>query len=432
MMTEFGIRLDDPGDVTTNAVTIYDHLRSRAMPITADPRQYWPDWALEILRLWVNQGCRVSPSDPLKPADRIPYPQDPEIQVRVRRDIRSLSPAELDDYRSRVENRLRAPDPTPQSPWQINSYIHTDWCLHYQEAFLLWHRASLLHYERLIGAPIPYWNIMAEDAVVDRSPDAGIPEAFRAETYVHPRTGQVRPNPLRYAAAKGGKSKACASANPPDPSPDCRWVQRDPVFYTSGDDHRAERQKKYAMVRIFQQQIVDALKWKVFSTPESPTGYPWANITVFNPPQPDYLYPHRTDFDGLLEQPHDNWHGWVGFDMADNAYTAFDPLFWSYHAAIDRILETWLRAHPSALFTANFPLQPFAGAEVEKIVWSSPEKFLYTTIGDMARYSRALGYDYGPPMAKEYDGQKAEGLPYPRRGPQCGYCCAACCPVGRR
>jgi hypothetical protein len=43
-----------------------------------------------------------------------------------------------------------------------------------------------------------------------------------------------------------------------------------------------------------------------------------------------------TNFDGLYEQPHDNFHGWVGPDMADNAYTAFDPIFWSYHSNIDR------------------------------------------------------------------------------------------------
>jgi hypothetical protein len=44
----------------------------------------------------------------------------------------------------------------------------------------------------------------------------------------------------------------------------------------------------------------------VFSQPEGSPGCPWANILVFDPPR------NRQDFDGLCEQPHDNWHGWIG------------------------------------------------------------------------------------------------------------------------
>jgi tyrosinase len=44
--------------------------------------------------------------------------------------------------------------------------------------------------------------------------------------------------------------------------------------------------------------------------------------------------------------------------MADNAYTAFDPIFWSYHSNIDRIFEEWNRAHPAAQFSSKFPLRP--------------------------------------------------------------------------
>jgi tyrosinase len=190
-----------------------------------------------------------------------------------------------------------------------------------------------------------------------------------------------------------------------EPKDMCRWVQRDPVFYTDGEDRRHERERKFRMVRIFQQQVVDALKWPTFSQPQGDPGYPWANITVFNPPQPDALYPNRTDFDGLLEQPHDNWHGWIGYDMADNAYTAFDPIFWSYHSCIDRIFEMWLRAHPAAMFTSGCPIQPFAGPEANRILLSDPHRYLYTRIGDMARDSRAIGYDYGAPVHRDFTGE---------------------------
>ena len=246
--------------------------------------------------------------------------------LRIRKDIRSLTERELNEYRARVEEVMRAHDPSPDSPWQKVAYIHTNWCLHYQEAFLFWHRAYLVYFEAVLGMPVPYWNWMAEDADVDGSANAGIPRAFLESTYVHPVTGETRPNPLRFAAAKDGRSKACAAGAAP--GVDCRWVQRDPLFSTSGDDHRAEREKLFRLVRIFQNQVANALRWPVFSQPEGWPGYPWANILTFDPPQADLLYPHREDFDGLYEQPHDNWHGWIGADMADNAYTAFDPVFW--------------------------------------------------------------------------------------------------------
>ena len=159
------------------------------------------------------------------------------------------------------------------------------------------------------------------------------------------------------------------------------------------------------MIAHYQYQVSFALSWPRFSTPEGAPGYPWANITSFDPPPPDSDYPHRTDFDGLFEQPHDNFHGWVGPDMADNAYTAFDPVFWSYHANVDRIFEEWLRAHPAATFTAGFPLRPFAGTTAADVDFTDPEGWAYTTIGDLARDSRALGYDYASPPVPDSPGR---------------------------
>ena len=160
------------------------------------------------------------------------------------------------------------------------------------------------------------------------------------------------------------------------------------------------------MVEIFQQQVVDALKFERFSAPQGEwgaLGTPWANIPTFDPPQPDELYPLRTiNFDGLYEQPHDNYHGWIGFDMADNSYTAFDPIFLSYHANIDRMLEVWIRAHPAEQYTSQTPLQPFVGALATGVDYATDKKWRYTTLGQMAQDSRVLGYDYGKPVAKQF------------------------------
>lgn len=414
-MRGYEISLDDFASVQTWSETIYNHLVSRSMPLTDDHRQFWPFDALETFRLWVNQGWRRTASDPFNKADRIPKPAIPPSSPYLRRDIASMRPSEIDDFRARLDDIMQIGDPSAASPWQRWAYVHTNWCLHYQEAFAFWHRGYLMYLEELLGCPIPYWDWMAEDASKEGSPQAGLPQCFLDETYVHPGTGEMRRNPLRYAAAKDGCSKLCLRGTPD--GVDCAFVQRNPLFYTTGDDHRAERAALFAMAEIFQQQVVDALRFDSFSVPQGSPGFPWANIPAFTPPQPDDLYPYRDkNFDGAYEQPHDNYHGWIGPDMADNAYTAFDPIFICYHANIDRMLEEWIRAHPTAQYTSGVALRPFVGPKACAIDEATPDVWRYTTLGDLAQDSRHLGYDYGRPEAAQFKGRApvargAEGAP---------------------
>lgn len=402
-MSGYFIQLDNYDSVKTWSVLIYQHLHSRSMPLTSDPTQMWPDAAMETFRVWVNQGWRKTADDPIDRGDRIPQPTPSPRPLRLRRDILSLSEAELNDYRMRLEDVFQVENAAPTAPGQIFFAIHGNWCLHYQEAFLFWHRAYLMAFEQQLGCGVPYWNWYAEDAAIEGSPSAGLPQAFKDETYVRPDTGATRPNPLRFAAAMGGVSKACVPVSDPPSSASCYWVQRDPILYTSGDDQRAARAKKYGLTRQYQLQVQKALAFSQFSHPQG-IGYPWANIPTFSPPPPDSDYVYRNyNFDGAYEQPHDNYHGWVGPDMADNAYTAFDPVFWSYHANIDRIFELWLRDNSTnTTFSAPFPLRPFAGPLAEGLEFTDPRAFVYTTIGDLAKDCRALGYDYGAPAYPDF------------------------------
>ena len=47
------------------------------------------------------------------------------------------------------------------------------------------------------------------------------------------------------------------------------------------------------------------------------------------------------DFSDALEDIHDQVHGWVSGDMGVIGTAAFDPIFWSHHAMIDRIWWLW-------------------------------------------------------------------------------------------
>jgi len=389
-MAGYEIYLDQYDSVRTWTANIYHHLHSRAMPLTSDLTQQWPDAALEMFRRWANQGYRRTAADPVVSQEVIPRPVTRPLALHRRKNIVELTDKELNIYRMKIEE-LGATVNSPDSPWQKLAYIHTNWCLHYQEAFLLWHRASVLRIEALIGGPVPYWNWMSPHVADDGNPEAGLPRAFLEETYVHPITGEVRPNPLRYAVAKDGVSKACVGEV--EKAPSCRVVHRDPVLSTTGDDQREARQEKLNQLVAYKQQVRDAFAIATFSTPEGWPGYPWANILTFPAPDSEYKYLGET-FDGTYEQPHDNYHGWVGPDMADNAYTAFDPVFWSHHSMIDLVFELWLREHPEAVYTTACALQPFMGARAASMDEDDPRDYLYTCIGDMARDSRALGYDF--------------------------------------
>ena len=84
--------------------------------------------------------------------------------------------------------------------------------------------------------------------------------------------------------------------------------------------------------------------------------------------------------------------------MSDNAHTAADPIFLVYHANLDRVLDTYLSAHPQAQYTSTFPLKPFTD-NAKNLTYDDPRDYIYTTIGDMAKDTRALGYIYAPPFA---------------------------------
>jgi len=43
------------------------------------------------------------------------------------------------------------------------------------------------------------------------------------------------------------------------------------------------------------------------------------------------------DFNNAIEDVHDDVHGWVSGDMGVVGTAAFDPIFWSHHAMIDRM-----------------------------------------------------------------------------------------------
>jgi hypothetical protein len=112
------------------------------------------------------------------------------------------------------------------------------------------------------------------------------------------------------------------------------------------------------------------------------------------------VYFHSLCFPHLVYEAHCRMP--LTLSQADNAYTANDPVFLSYHANIDRILTAFLTTHPQSQFTSNFPLRPFI--QNGKIVdYTDPRAYYYSTVGDLAKDTRALGYVYAVPVASNSD-----------------------------
>ena len=242
----------------------------------------------------------------------------------------------------------------------------------------------LKYVEELIDFPIPYWNVFADDFSDPNNPDAGIPQVFLEETYEHPMRG-TRPNPLKYALTLDGFNKTTKQ----------KYVTRDATLVAGSSS--PDWAKKIGLVKGYHQQISNAFAQPLYSQPEG-GGYAWAAILMFREDMREDEYMYLNTFDGLFEQAHDNFHGWIGGqggDMSDNTYTGFDPILLSYHANVDRLAASWMRAHPQQQYSSNFPLQPFTD-NAKNLNYSDPRLWIYTTIGDMAKPLMALGYIYGP------------------------------------
>lgn len=398
-------------DATTDPPTMFDlqlydhvkgwarsicmHIASQAMPIEAP---FFSDEAIEAFRLWYNEGCPQTQAD----VDVATLPKDPILPgpvdqpFRMRKDINTLSEAELTTYRMQLLKL--GTNVVPGSVWQTGGFLHANWCLHYMQASFPWHRAHLLWLETQLGGPIPYWNFFSSKATDPTSPDSGIPQAVLDDRFIDPY-GKTQPNPLRHAFACGGVSRASSKTSP-------IWeVKRaQPFEQPDGPIKRADYITSQQFVPTYLDQVYHATIMNSIGDPQGP-GY------AFTYAQPDltpdnllkYYHAHLNEFDGALEQAHDNLHGWTGPDMANNSYAAFDPLFWSFHANFDRLFETWLRAHPTQEWSSNFPLRPFQGREgTITTIEGDRRVYEYTNIGDMVMDCKALGYIYLPPGNPDY------------------------------
>jgi tyrosinase len=81
-----------------------------------------------------------------------------------------------------------------------------------------------------------------------------------------------------------------------------------------------------------------------------------------------------------IHQPHDDLHSWIANDFALMERTAFDPLFWTFHASFDRYWSDWQRRRPE--------LNPAPEVLVQDLPGFGKKA------RDVMDHVNALGYDY--------------------------------------
>jgi tyrosinase len=210
--------------------------------------------------------------------------------LRIRLGVHNLDDAQIAAFRSSYQQMMAIGD---NRGYQYLAGLHgvPSWyCWHHQQnahsaqqlqLFLPWHRAYLYNWEMAMRDRVPEVTLPWWDWTLRPPRQNGIPQIFSAAQV----NGQ--PNPLTGF-----------QINLPNTRP--------PLV------HRTDRQPGPPNELPTQSDVDDAL-----------------GRTDWN------------DFTEAVEDIHDNVHGWVSGDMGVVGTSAFDPIFWSHHAMIDRLWWLW-------------------------------------------------------------------------------------------
>jgi tyrosinase len=223
--------------------------------------------------------------------------------MRIRLGVHNLDAAQVAAFRDSYRQMMAISD---NRGYQYLAGLHgaPSWCCwHHQhnahsaqgvQLFLPWHRAYLYTWEmamrdRVPGVTLPWW-----DWTLGTPRQNGLPAIF-----TEPTGADGQPNPLLGFRI-----------NLPQATP--------PVMHTtSRSPHPSDGLPTQADVGL----CLAATDW--------------------------------TDFNFALEDMHDRVHGWVSGDMGVIGTAAFDPIFWSHHAMIDRIWSLWQARNGSGNIPAD-------------------------------------------------------------------------------
>jgi tyrosinase len=277
---------------------------------------------------------------------------------KARQAINHLTETELATLRNAVA-KAKSFNRWPRDGRSYNSWaqVHGDECPHGWSIFLPWHRMYLWGFEMQLQdfeptVTLPYWDWASSDS---KKVEAGyIPEAFscwvteemlgKLGTEVSRETRTA----LSQLVGKGtftsidrllAAAKVEVRLSPEKSAIGQALMDVNPLFSDKrwpgdlGDGTLAKRFRHHYPTSEDITRIIATPTWRIFG----------GGMDV------DQSF-------GLLDMdPHNTMHIWLGgFPehtpsgglMANNLTAAFDPIFWSHHANVDRIWARWQQEHP--------------------------------------------------------------------------------------
>ncbi len=214
--------------------------------------------------------------------------------LSIRQSLGQLKPEELSAFRKAMRGVMDRNDNRGYQFYAGWHGIPLVICEHHDRLFLPWHRAYLYHFELALqdidpSVALPWWDWLTEP---------GLPEAYTVED------ADGAPNPLLGA----------------DIAPMVVQPRPDWPTHTHREPHEGSDPgplgPPLAQFPDGQGHLVDTYEWLMSST-------------TF------------MQFSARCESIHDNVHGWVGGEMGDRTWAAYDPLFWAHHTMIDRLWRIW-------------------------------------------------------------------------------------------
>jgi tyrosinase len=207
----------------------------------------------------------------------------------------------------------------------IHGIPEPGYCEHGNQLFLPWHRGYLYHFEQALqdevaGVTLPWWNYTASGE---------LPEAYAAET-----DPDGNPNPLasgRIEVQGGAREDWWPERTSRAPSEFETWLEGGELPTDERLDH-----------------VMDG-----------------ANFD---------------DFTLRVEDIHNAVHMWVGGEMTNQMFAAYDPIFWAHHTMVDRLWALWQLEHPG-----DNPRREHLGKGLNY--------FKDMTVADTLNFTD-LGYDY--------------------------------------
>lgn len=344
------------------------------------PRLPWggkvvADSDIAFIEAWIDDGCPATDDDsraystqhsrqaralgdeahPLSSAP-VNEHRNENNAVIVRKNVNALSPEELDRYRAAIA-RMHEYDayPLDERSYDWWARIHANNCQHGWEEFLPWHRLYLYYFEQRLrdidaSVTLPYWD-WTDNYQQDWSattPDSGtIPEAFRCwidSQAIANLQGRISDADLDKLEAIRGET----------------FNSGNRLLTAAGISYGQNASVEEILVEL---QRVNPLwhreRWPGGNNSILFEDYPSASdidnileITDF------FAFgsgPAANHFFGSLENIHNLLHNFSGGvdptnpsvlgDMTNNGTTAFDPIFWSHHANVDRLWAEWQSRH---------------------------------------------------------------------------------------